>query len=461
MIDSNNKLYSLSKSLIEATRNVMEKKTNKHGHDAVGHEDEDINNDGKKDGTDKYLHNRRKAIAASIKKEEVEEIDELSKGAMLKYLSANKKSDKAAQDKGDYSKSDKRMRGTDVAVRKYTAGPNSKYVRVAATEEVEHIDEISKKTLGSYINKAATKIGDQGITAGLKVQNNEPADKNFKTMGKRQKGIAMATNKLTKEEVEELDETAKIVAHLQKRYGDNIRKSHVRSAANDFGVDASKLAKAVRTKLGKTSLAEEEQIDELSRKTLSSYVKKAASSAADKGMEHGAKKAEADEMDRVMNRHMSFGDKDKVRDIMKTTSRDVNKPREKAMRRLQGIDRAANRLAKEDVEFTQEEIENLEAIMAEMEEIDEARGRPRKNPLPAGQQATAPEPRQHIMQQLQRAKLSMHGGTKVTFKDGSTHEVHGSHASKVLDKYAGMKPAEKEAYQKKIGASHAAFKSEL
>lgn len=58
------------------------------------------------------------------------------------------------------------------------------------------------------------------------------------------------------EEVEELDETAKIVAHLQKRYGDNIRKSHVRSAATDFGVDASKLAKAVRTKLGKNMLGE-------------------------------------------------------------------------------------------------------------------------------------------------------------------------------------------------------------
>jgi hypothetical protein len=129
------------------------------------------------------------------------QIDELSKNAMLKYLSANKKSDKAAQEKGDYSKSDKRMRGTDVAVRKYTASPNSKYVRVPATEEVEHIDELSKKTLGSYVNKAAFKIGDQGVTAGLKIQNNEPAGKNFKKMGNRQKGIERAVGKLTKEDI--------------------------------------------------------------------------------------------------------------------------------------------------------------------------------------------------------------------------------------------------------------------
>ena len=36
--------------------------------DPVGKEDDDINNDGKVDKTDKYLANRRKAIAKSLKK---------------------------------------------------------------------------------------------------------------------------------------------------------------------------------------------------------------------------------------------------------------------------------------------------------------------------------------------------------------------------------------------------------
>jgi hypothetical protein len=63
------------------------------------------------------------------------------------------------------------------------------------------IDELSKKTLGSYVNKAAFKIGDQGITAGLKIQNNEPAGKNLKKMGNRQKGIERAVGKLTKEDI--------------------------------------------------------------------------------------------------------------------------------------------------------------------------------------------------------------------------------------------------------------------
>ena len=36
--------------------------------DPVGQEDGDINNDGKKDGTDKYLASRRKAIGKAIAK---------------------------------------------------------------------------------------------------------------------------------------------------------------------------------------------------------------------------------------------------------------------------------------------------------------------------------------------------------------------------------------------------------
>jgi hypothetical protein len=44
--------------------------------DPVGQEDDDINNDGKKDSTDGYLKNRRKAIAKSIAKEEYELVEE-------------------------------------------------------------------------------------------------------------------------------------------------------------------------------------------------------------------------------------------------------------------------------------------------------------------------------------------------------------------------------------------------
>jgi len=45
-----------------ATKRAMDEKL-----DPVGKEDDDINNDGKVDKTDKYLGNRRKAIAANLK----------------------------------------------------------------------------------------------------------------------------------------------------------------------------------------------------------------------------------------------------------------------------------------------------------------------------------------------------------------------------------------------------------
>ncbi|CAB4142814.1 hypothetical protein UFOVP447_42 [uncultured Caudovirales phage] len=87
--------------------------------------------------------------------------------------------------------------------------------------------------------------------------------------------IATKTAKRVAEDTEELDESAKVAAHLIKRYGDNVRKSHVRSAANDFGVGYVALSHAVRKKLGVTRLQEDEQIDELSKETKASYMKKA------------------------------------------------------------------------------------------------------------------------------------------------------------------------------------------
>ena len=64
------------------------------------------------------------------------------------------------------------------------------------------------------------------------------------------------------------------------------------------------------------------------------------------------------------------------------------------------------------------------------------------------------EANQHIMNQLQKAKTSMQGGSTIQFTHGQAKHVSGTHAAKLLDKYAGMKPDEKEAFQKKIGHSH-------
>ena len=110
----------------------------------------------------------------------------------------------------------------------------------------------------------------------------------------------------------------------------------------------NRIALALETKMSDdaTKNEEVEQIDELKKSTLASYVSKAADNAAMHGIKYGEKKAQSDEMDRMMNRHMSYADKDKVRQIMKTTSDDVDAPREKAAKRLKGIDLAVKKLSK-------------------------------------------------------------------------------------------------------------------
>ena len=103
-------------------------------------DDKDIDNDGDVDGSDKYLHRRRQAIASKQKKEEVK------------------------------------------------------------------IDELSKKTLGSYVKKASVDKSnatlDLGISQGPK-QTRADVTKHAGKAIKRQRGINKAVDKLSKEEVEE------------------------------------------------------------------------------------------------------------------------------------------------------------------------------------------------------------------------------------------------------------------
>jgi prefoldin subunit 5 len=69
-------------------------------------------------------------------------------------------------------------------------------------EEVEQIDEISKKTLGSYIKKASKQRGHAGIEVGASGLGSRDRKDAMQTMKKRLKGIEKATDKLTNESTE-------------------------------------------------------------------------------------------------------------------------------------------------------------------------------------------------------------------------------------------------------------------
>ena len=155
---------------------------NKHGHDHVGKEDGDVNNDKKVDGTDKYLLNRRKAISANIRKEETEEVDEALTGNQHK-IDANKNGKVDAHD-FHLLRNKKTQRALSSA--KAQAKPKSA-VSLAKTpynEEAESVEEVSNAS--KVFNRIAAKAG--GGEKGKKM-------------------AAGLLNKMKKEEVE-LDEVS-------------------------------------------------------------------------------------------------------------------------------------------------------------------------------------------------------------------------------------------------------------
>jgi len=190
-------------------------------------------------------------------------------------------------------------------------------------EEFEQLDELSKSTLGSYVKKAANSMAQShaevekaradrnaahaidhattGTPSDVRqkvkdIISNDASKRektHFKDVVKRYTGIGKATDKLTKEEVEELDE--------------------------------------------------------LSKGTLASYAKKAGGTGLNSAGAHG----------------MDYGVKIANKDFSKK-SRDASI--KKAVNRAKGVERAVDRLAKEEVELTQEELDNIEAILADLDE---------------------------------------------------------------------------------------------
>ena len=156
------------KLFAEAYQSVQEKKL-----DPVGKEDGDVDNDGDKDSSDSYLMKRRKAIAKAMKKEEVEK--EETEVVEHHQKDAN----------GKVIEHEDEAPGTPSSVEE----ENDNYVEA-------YLDELSKKTLGSYIKKATS---DRSTDLG-NAKNMKHAAKLVKKGEKREKGIHTAVDKITKEE---------------------------------------------------------------------------------------------------------------------------------------------------------------------------------------------------------------------------------------------------------------------
>jgi hypothetical protein len=256
---------------------------------------------------------------------------------------------------------------------------------------MEQIDELSNRTLGSYVKKAKKQLSSSDYHVGRAVGAREAGRKsNFSPELER-----------------------KLAARGKKRYD---------------GID-----KAVDKMMTKEEI---EQIDELSKDAMLNYL-------------HA-------------NKHKNTKDGNPRRDLVKS---------------MRGTDMAVRKYTAKPGS------KSVRVPATEEVELDEARGRPRKagakdftihpktkeklmhnNPADMKRierlqkngilEKPKVEAGQHIMNQLQKAKTSMTGGTTINFTHGDSKHVSGTHAARLLDKYAGMKPNEKEDFQKKIGHSH-------
>ena len=88
----------------------------------------------------------------------------------------------------------------------------------------KQIDELSKKTLGSYVKKATTDVHNKAYKAGKKEGGEKKYDvPNITGSIMRQVNIAKATDKLTKEEVEVNENLENILVHAWNKDAVNLR----------------------------------------------------------------------------------------------------------------------------------------------------------------------------------------------------------------------------------------------
>lgn len=279
----------------------------------------------------------------------------------------------------------------------------------AASEEVEPVYEISKATMGRYINRAKDQIGAASYKQGYRDSSLGVDDSPVSTgierkLSKRHKGIKTAVSKLTKEEADQIDETINFKAlnaitdgHDKKSYSDifnahgnsihdkikavrkerdnqpgktnhatflhdkmlkayaswyrnkkavkeeveldegitnpEIKKAYADLLKTPGGSSERKVAirryMSLRKNASNAVKEEAEQIDELSKKTLGSYVKKASNQVLGKGIAGGM----------ALGRNNAEGEAE------------GHKLVSKAVKRMTGIQKAAGKLTKEEQDF--------------------------------------------------------------------------------------------------------------
>jgi hypothetical protein len=463
----------ISVNVISEAMDPVNKKALKKDFD--DREDKDIDNDGDTDDSDEYLHKRRKVISKAMK-EEV--LDEAQKLFMFK---TKQEADKKA----------KEIKGKVIEL-----GPKNFAVvtkDLTVIEEVE-LDELSKKTLGSYVKGASHDIATKSDATGRyaerankarktgdysQYKDDETADKMFNKSWKRRIGVAKAVDKLTKEEsdVDEgfinlggtkvKDDEKSILQHIKKTFP-NVKK--VKKDSQHGWIPVFEANKDLEE--GKKGYKKESD-DSSNDEKMTDAQKNDMNGDGDKDKKNEKKKnrEKVDSIDtdpEMSDTMVQERAGEKLASYEREKLDDLKKKHEggkmhRALRRQYG-DKGdeifygkLTKMAKgeydgsqsksEELQLTSEDLNTLDELQRLGQQFDEARGRP-----PKGDDADDAGSKNFVMQM--RKSVSLRGQNTVTFDDGSKMKVDQRKAQTFLNRFMDLKkPAEKEMLMKSASKS--------
>ena len=196
------------------------------GLDPVGKEDGDVNNDGKKDGTDKYLMNRRKAIGKAMAKKESYSWKEAFSGLIEK----KEEEDKKITGKGVNNKN--LIKVFPDEVKEEVAPVEPKQEKKKAKKEEE-----DPRSMPTKVNLMKNKLRAMGVMGATQMPSMSPAPTSGQKLNmyneKEVKGEVVAENPSVQQALEALNSQVKKKSNLGEEGYDIARDRGMVKPAKD------------------------------------------------------------------------------------------------------------------------------------------------------------------------------------------------------------------------------------
>ncbi len=304
--------------------------------------------------------------------------------------------------------------------------------RGVVKEEEEQLDELKKSTLGSYVKKAGAERGHLGMDLSHMTNSKKTI---LRKMKNRQTGINKAVDKLAKEDV-------------------------------DFSVEElARLEEIARTF---TAEQYERDIYEASTKSVPSATTAVSSPIRGANQDQSGIGTKSSSTDYTISDSKKMKVKEEVeldesfvvyhKDSKNVVSTHVNHATAKKHAEKKGSDYSVASKS-----HWHANINPKRSTTNEETNLDEARGRPRKNPLPAGQEAEVDDTHKHPMQQLEKIAHAIAGNEPhFEHKDGSKTKVGKNLARHMVVTHNSMKTTqEKNNFADKLHANRDSMRSEM